>query len=163
VPSSADVEQVGRAFLLQDASGANFYVTMDDSYKFKVGDDLIILDSDTSTSSSENLGAITAIDRTTYVHMAKITTTSSISGAFTVALSACLQVEAGASSSNSYSEAIGILMSTVDTGKGENAKGAQAPMLISNAIVYKGAIPCYDAALLVDLNGVLDNNLIIIK
>lgn len=133
----------GRAYLV--AAGANgtalLYVTLDDSYKFAVGDDICI---DDNTTSAENLGAITAIDRTTYPHMAVITSTSNIGGtAFTVARKAYCNVEAGAS--NNYSVAVAILAKTVDTGTGVNAQGAVAPIILSNAILYEGTLTNLDS------------------
>jgi hypothetical protein len=159
VPSSADPNQVGRAFLVATATGTTAYMTMDDSYKFKVGDDVIIGDSGTTC---ENLGAITAIDRTSYVHMAKITFTATISGAFTVSESAFLCVEAG-DNTNLYSDAVGILGSSVDTGYGEKAKGALAPMILSNAVLYYNACVNIDAAALVDLGGSQSGLFLILK
>ena len=158
-PDSSDVTQKGRAFILQTASGTSVYVTQDDSYKFEVGDDLIIKDTGTAV---ENLGAITAIDRTTYVHMAVITFTATISGAFTVAESAAVHVEGG-DATNYYSDCVGILASTVDTGTGENAKGALAPMVISNAILYEGVCEGLDAAAKTDISASSNGNLLVIK
>jgi len=159
VPASSDVNQKGRAFLLQTASGTSVYVTQADSYKFAVGDDLIIGDSGTAC---ENLGAITAIDRTTYQHLAVITFTATISGSFTVAQSAWVAVEAG-DSSNGYSDAVGVLIASVDTGTGEKAKGALAPMLLSNAVLYYGLLPNVDAAALTDLSASQDGRFMVIK
>ena len=160
VPSSADPYQQGRAFLVADAGTSTLvYVTQNDSYKFVVGDDLIIDDDDTA---AENLGAITSINRTTYLHMAVINFTSSISGDFDVTNNAWVGVEAG-DSSNLYSDAVGILIASVDTGTGENAKGAVGPMLISNAILYYGLIFNSDAAALVDLSASADVKFIYLK
>ena len=139
----------GRAYLVADATAVNYvYVTLDDSYKFTVADDLIIVDDSTTV---ENLGAITAIDRTTYPHMAKITATSTISGTFTTADFAYVCVEAG-DSSNNYSDAVGVLEKTVDTGTGSTAKGAIATMILKNAIVYSGMLANVDAAARTDLS-----------
>ena len=151
-PLSSDTDQVGGAFLVADAATCYQYVTMDDSYKFKVGDDIIIYDANTATTAAENLGAITAIDRTTYRHMAMITTTSNISGAFTVAQSACIHVECGADTSNGYSDCCGILGSSVDAGTGESAKGAVANMIIKNAMLYNGLCTNVDAAARADIS-----------
>lgn len=140
----------GRAYLVANTGTTDtyVYVSMDDSYKFAVGDDLIIND---NTTSAENLGAITAIDRTTYPHMAKITATTAIGGtAFTTARYAYVCVEAG-DSSNNYSDAVGILEKTVDTGTGSTAKGAIATMILKNAIVYSGMLANVDAAARTDL------------
>lgn len=133
----------GRAYLVQAGTNATklLYVTMDDSYKFIVGDDICI---DDNTTNAENLGAITAIDRTTYPHMAVITSTSNIGGtAFTTARKAYVCVEAGAS--NNYSVAVAILAKTVDTGTGVNAKGAVAPIILSNAVLYDGMLTNCDS------------------
>jgi hypothetical protein len=143
IPAIGDANQKGRAFLVSNPSTVNYvYVTQEDSYKFKVADDLIIGDSGTSC---ENLGAITAIDRTTYVNMAKITFTATISGTFTASESAWVAVEAG-TASNGYSDVVGILGASVDTGVGEKAKGALAPMIIKNAMLYYGLLTNIDAA-----------------
>ena len=158
--NAADPTQVGRAFLVQDAGTSTIvYVTQNDSYKFVVADDLCIDDDNTS---DENLGAITSIDRTTYTQMAIIHFTTSISGDFDVSQNACVFVEAG-DSSNHYSDAVGILIASVDTGIGENAKGAVAPMLISNAILYYGLLPNIDAAALTDLSATADARLMYLK
>ena len=151
-PSSADTDQIGGAFLVADAATKYQYVTMNDSYKFVVGDDIIIYDANTATTTAENLGAITAIDRTTYTHMAMITTTSNISGAFTVAQSACIHVECGADNTNGYSDCAGICGSSVDTGTGADAKGAVTNMIVKNAMLYNGLCTNVDAAARTDIS-----------
>jgi hypothetical protein len=134
----------GRAFLVAAGTNAtnSLYVTMDDSYKFLVGDDICIGD---NVTADENLGKITAIDRTTYPHMAVITSTANIgSTAFTVARKAYVCVEAGAS--NGFSVAVAMLAKSVDTGTGVNAQGAVSPIIISNAVLYTGMLTNCDAA-----------------
>jgi len=141
-----------RAYLVAAGTNATYllYVTIDDSYKFVVGDDVII---DDNVTAAENLGKITAIDRTTYPHMAMMTTTAAIGGtAFTVARKAHVKVEAG-DSSNNYSDAIGILAVSRNTGTGVNAQGANAPIILSNAILYAGMLINLDAAAKVDIGG----------
>lgn len=164
LPDAADPNhQLAAAFLVADAATVYLYVTMDDSYKFVVGDDIIILDDNTYAASSENLGAIVSIDRTTYLHMALITVTDSISGAFAVANNACIHVEAGAVSTNSYSVAVGVLMHTVNTGVGANAKGAVAPMILSNAMLYNGLLTNMIAQARTDLGASVDGQFLIMK
>lgn len=141
----------GRAYLVSNTGTTDtfVYVTLDDSYKFAVGDDIIIHD---NTTAAENKGAITAIDRTTYPHMAKITFTTAIGGtAFTTARKAYVKVEGG-DSSNSYSDAVAILAKSVDTGTGVNAQGAVSPIILSNAILYEGMLTNLDAAAKTDLS-----------
>jgi hypothetical protein len=141
----------GRAYLVANTGTTDtfVYVSMDDSYKFNVGDDLIIND---NTTAAENLGAITAIDRSTYPHMAKITATTAIGGtAFTTARFAHVLVEAG-TSSNLYSDCVGILEKSVDTGMGVNAKGAVATLILGNCVLYEGMLTNLDSAAKTDLS-----------
>ena len=141
----------GRAYLVANSGTTDkfVYVTMDDSYKFNVGDDLIIND---DTTAKENLGAITAIDRTSEPHRAKVTATASIGGtAFTTARKAYVAVEAGVAGNN-YSDCVGILEKTVDCGVGSNAKGAVATMIIGNCVLYTGMLTNFDAAAIVDVS-----------
>lgn len=146
----------GRAYLVSGPSAgqAAVFVSMNDSYKFAVGDDLIIEDDNTT---SENLGAITAIDRTTYPHMAQITATTNISGAFATANKAYVCVEAG-NDSNTYSDCVGILEKSVDTGEGQYAKGALSTLIIGNCVLYTGMLTNVDAAALVDVSGATFGN-----
>lgn len=164
VPDSSSEAQKGNAFIVTDGTAAAIcYVTMEDSYKFVVGDDLIAYDTNTSTTSAIELGAITAIDRTTHVHMAKITFTANITTGITVALSGAVHVECGADNTNGFSDCAGILGSTVDTGKGENSQGALAPMIMSNAILYTGSCEGLDTAAKTDISATESGNLLIIK
>ena len=141
----------GRAYLVASThtTTPDVYVTMDDSYKFNVGDDLIIKD---RTRTVENLGAITAIDRTSERQRAKITATTNIGGtAFTTALDAYACVEAG-TAANYHSDCVGILEKSVDTGVGINAKGALATMIWGNCVLYEGMLTNKDAAAITDLS-----------
>ncbi len=141
----------GRAFLVADTDGSAYTarVTIADSYKFSVGDDLIIND---NTTTKENLGAITGIDRTTYANFAVIThTTVAGATAFTTARFAHVLVEAGVAGNN-YSDCVGILEKTVHTGIGENAKGAVATLILGNCVLYEGLLLNFDAAAKTDLS-----------
>ena len=135
----------GRAYLVSNSGTTDkfVYVTIDDSYKFKVGDDVIIND---DTTSAENVGAVTAIDRTTYTHMAKITFTTAIGGtAFTTARFAYLTLEG-------YDTCAGILEKSVDTGTGKNAKGALATLILGNCVLYTGTLLNVDSAARTDIS-----------
>jgi len=150
---AAGVEDLfGAAFLVSDPStGTTGYVTMDDSYKFAVGDHLVAGDSDLSNT---DLGAITAIDRTTYTHMAAITVTNSF-GSETIAKGAVITIQS--TTDSPYVKAVGILKATVDCGTGENAKGAQGVLVIKNAMLYKNCLYNYNADVLADLTGAAEN------
>lgn len=143
----------GRAYLVSNlASGeTSGEVSISDSYKFAVGDDVIIVDDD----SAANGGAIASIDRTTYSNRAVIAFTSAVTDGSPTADNAYMCVEAGGGSNN-YSDCVGILAKSVDTGEGSTAKGALAPIIISNAILYGGALVNFDSAARTDL-GSSDN------
>ena len=152
----------GRAYLVADgaASGNDVYVTQDDSYKFQIGDDLIIND---DTTSAENLGAITAIDRDTDQSRAKITFTTAIGGtAFTTARKANVFVEAG-TSGNNYSDCVGILEKSVHTGTGVRAAGAVATLILGNCVLYDGLLTNFDAAAKTDVSASTFGQFVYIK
>ena len=134
----------GRAYLVAEGTNATYvvYVTMDDSYKFIIGDDIIIND---DVTTRENLGAITAIDRVTDVNRAKITFTTVIGGtAFTVARKAYVAIEAGAAGNN-HSDCVGLLEKSVHAGIGSRAEGAVATLILGNAVLYDGLLTNFDS------------------
>lgn len=154
------IASAGRAFLVTTASGGTTVeVSLEDSYKFAVGDDLIIEDDNTT---AENLGAITAIDRTTYTNKAVITVTATISGSFAAANHAYVAVEAG-DSSNTFSDCVGVLEKSVDTGTGSTAKGALSTLIVSNAILYEGMLTYCDAAAKTDISASSVGQYLVIK
>ena len=74
--------------------------------------------------------------------------------AITVANGGCVFIQTA--SGAPYSQARGILKSTVDTGTGENAKGAQGALVIGNAMLYLNSLYCYstgDDDILADMTG----------
>lgn len=132
----------GRAYLIADSGTANklLDVTLADSYKFAVGDDIILVD---DTTAAENLGAVASIARNNY--MATITVTTNIGAtSFTTARHAYIIVE-GADT------AVGILEKSVDTLSGEDALDANTTLILGNAVLYGGVITLLDAASLSDL------------
>jgi len=141
-----------RAYLVASSGTTDkyVYVSMTDSYKFQVGDDIVIND---NTTAREDLGAITAIDRTSENHRAKITFTAAIGGtAFTTARDAYVIVQAASGNSNNYSDCVGILMKSLDTGTGENAKGAIGELILGNCVLYTGTLTNVDAAAKTDIS-----------
>lgn len=145
----------GRAYLVADSGTgtASVHVAMADSYKFSVGDDLVVND---DTTAAQNLGAITAIDRTTYTHMAVITATTNITTSFTTARHAYATIEG-------YDTCVGILEKTVDTGDDENAAGALATLILGNCVLYTGALLNVDSAARTDLSAIAFGNFTYIK
>lgn len=141
----------GRAFLVADThtTTPDFYVSQEDSYKFAVGDDLIVND---DTTAAENIGVITAIDRDSDVSRAKITGTTNIGGtAFTVARKACVSIEAG-DNTNGYSDCVGILEKSIHAGSGVRSAGAVATLILGNAVLYDGLLTNLDAAAKTDIS-----------
>lgn len=162
MPDTISTTDTGRTFLTQTpgASDSFVYVPLDDSYRFAVGDDIVIGYATTYT----NGGAITAIDRTTYPNQAKITFTTAFAGtgaSYTVAAKACCWPECG--TSGKYSTAKYILEQAVDTGNDEDAKGALASVVISNATLYKGNLTNYDSQAATDLSATTDGQYLILK
>jgi hypothetical protein len=152
----------GLSYLTTDgAASTSVYVTMEDSYKFAVGDHLGAADSDTDGASCIDLGAITAIDRTTYSHIALITVTNNVTTAITVANGGCVFIQSKTTAP--FVAAAGILAGAVDTGTGENSKGGQGNLILGNAVLYKGALYNYDAEVQTDLGNVEDGNLVYLK
>jgi hypothetical protein len=152
----------GRAYLVANSGTTDkfVYVTIDDSYKFAVGDDLIIND---DTTTAENLGAITAIDRTSETQRAKITATTAIGGtAFTTARKAYVCVEAG-DNSNNYSDAVGILEMSLDTGLGKNCVGAHGSLIWGNCVLYEGMLTLLDSAAKTDLSSTSKGQYLMIR
>ena len=134
----------GRAYLVADgAANTSAYVAMNDSYKFVVGDHVYAVDSD---DSDVDCGAITAINRTTYPHMAVITVTNNVTVGITVAKFGYLYTK-GADT------CVGILEMAVDTGVGAAAADANATLVVSNAILYTGCLINLDATGLSDISG----------
>lgn len=142
-------EARGLAYMVADQGGASedIYVTMDDSYKFAVGDHVATTDSD---GTSVDGGAISEIDRTTYSHMAVITVGETL-GARTVAKGACVFIQTYATAAP-YVLATGILKGAVNTGVGENAKGGQGVLVVGKAMLYKDNLYCYNSDALTDLS-----------
>jgi len=132
-------------------------VKMEDSYRFQVGDHLCACDTDNTMT---DLGAITAIDRTTYSHIAVLTVTNNCATA-TVAKGAIIYHQQ--TTSSPFVLAKGALLSSVDTGTGENAKGAQGTLVLSNAILYAGSILGYNSDVETDLGSSLDGKYVILK
>lgn len=143
-----------RAYLLQDgAASTSIYISIDDSYKFVVADDLLGWDDNTGPTA---IGAIASIDRTTYPNYALVVGTGNVGTDIDLS-------DFGYVSTEGSDTADGVLMNSVDTGVGVNAQGAIANMIISNAVLYRAALRNYDAGVLTDLTASLTGQYIIIK
>jgi len=168
VPYTSEVLEAGLTTLFGLAyltspglNSTTIYVTMADSYKFAVGDHLGAGDSALDNTSAIDLGAITAIDRTTYTHIAAITVTNSLTSAVTLAQGGCVWIQTATAAPFSYAK--GFLNGAIDTGIGANAKGGSGGLILGNAVLYKGALYGYDTGAYTDLGNVEDGNLIYLK
>lgn len=160
--TAASDEGNAKAYLAADGvdTEAIVYTTVPASYKFEVGDSLII---DADGQTPQDLGAITAIDRTDASGTrAKITATDAISGAvFTMASSANVYLKSATSAP--FAEAKYILDKDIDTGEGENAEGAITSVVVNNAILYETTLVGYDDAAATDLGTTEDGRFVILK
>jgi len=153
-----------RAYGVADvANGSDeYYCTLDDAAKFKVGSELILVRNDGGSPDYHDGGAITAVDTTTERHRAKITFTNATADAnFSTANMVNAYVKSGAA--GKFSDAAWVLDQDVDTGTGEGALGANASVVISNAILYKNSMVGYDAAAQTALGVVEDGQHLILK
>ena len=158
---------VARAIADVANGAAVVYVTMADSYKFQIGDSLILAQDATFLDG----GAITAIDRTTDNWRAKITfTTATAVATYTMANNTHCYPKAG--TAGKFCKAFCICDSGVDTGYGADDEAGTIPqgglgsIVFKNATLYKNSLVDFDAQALTDLGDVTKafafNNLIVI-
>ena len=162
-PAVASATDQARAFLTSDVSAAatTLKVPIADSYKFAVGDEIVMHEPDAGTPTYDDCGAITAIDVTTYPGIAEITFTNALANPGTVANGANIYHKTAAASP--YSAASFICDQDVFTGSEDTAMGANTSVVISNAILYKSALVGYDSAAATALGIVEDGNHAILK
>jgi len=145
------------------ASSTTILCDLERSWAFKVGDEILI---DDNNSSPEGL-TISAIDRTTYDYQASLTV-DSISGTFTAAALAYIYLRHGGGTGDSSGHVAGqnyaqyILDQTIDTGF-EDQGGALGSVVVSNAILYQDAVVNADTAAIADLSLVSDGIFYILK
>lgn len=137
---------IGGAYIVTDGlSDTNVVVTMADSYKFAVGDHLGAVDSD---EAPVDLEAIASIDRTSYSHIAVIVAGQNLTSGITVGNGGFVHIQTD--TSTPFTTAKGFLLVGVDTGVGENAKGADGVIIVSHAQIRHSLILNYDAGALAD-------------
>jgi hypothetical protein len=148
----------GVTYVTQDlAVNKLAYVKMEDSYRFVVGDHICGLDTDDTETDA---GAIVSIDRTTYSHVAVITVSTNFATATVIKGAIIFHQQ---TTGDPFVLAKGFLLSSVDTGIGENSKGAQATLVLSNAIVYTAALLGYNSDVTTDLGSSSDGKFTIFK
>lgn len=149
---------IGIAPIVQNSSSGHVYVSLDDAYKFEVGDELY-LDND-SDEGPISAGAITDIDVTTSTLYADITTGAFTATNVTVAKKAYAHIVTG--TSGEYTTAAYVLDADIDTGVGEDAAGAISSVVVSNAVLYRYNMTNLTAAAITSL-GVIDGRFFILK
>jgi len=121
---------------------------------------------DMDTVDAENLGAITAIDRTAVNStQAKITFTTAITNYanFTTGYYGNVYVKSADEASTPFAGAKYILDKDIDTGVGSYALGAISSVVISNAILYMYSLVGFDSAAATDLGTTSDGRFVILK
>jgi hypothetical protein len=150
---------IGVTLLVQDAATNTLKVSISDSYRFVVGDELIV--NAITTGGEQATGAITVIDRTTDPRWATITAILATVTNLTVANTAYCYVKAAAATP--FTTAFSIIDKDIDTGYGESAAGALTSIVISNAIVYTGSLVNATSEALTSLGAVQDGQHTILK
>lgn len=149
---------IGIAPMVANSSSGTVYVSIADSYKFIVGDQLYF--ENTAGDGLVNCGVISAIDRTTDSTRAAITTDAFTATNGTIAKHAYVYIKTG---STPFSIAKYILDKDIDTGTGEDAVGALGTVVISNAALYSASLINCTAAAITSLGAVVDGQLTILK
>lgn len=149
---------IGISPIVADGVTGSVKVSIADSYKYQVGDDLVA--ENNAGEGPLALGAISAITRTD-ARFAIITCGAYTATNITVAKNAYIYTEAGAS--DPWSTATFIIDKDIDTGVGEEAAGAQTSVVISNAVLYTSSLVNATSEALAAIGGVLDGQHIILK
>lgn len=164
VPPAADfslastTNSMGAARMVANSATGHVYVSIEDSYKFVVGDQIYF--QNTTPDGLVDCGVITAIDRTTSSIMADISCGAFTATNGTVAKNSYVYVVSGGTP---FSIAKFILDKDVNTGVGEGAVGALAPVIISNAILYTSSLVNLTAAAITSLGAIQDGPHTILK
>jgi hypothetical protein len=159
---SASAKVYGIAYITVDGVASTaVYMTKEDSYKFAVGDHLAAADTTTYSGSAVDLGAITAIDRTTYGGNALVTVSNNLTTGILMTRAGWVFIQSKTTAPFAATE--GILFASVDTGVGENSKGGDGALILGNAMLYTGLLYNYDATVLTELSATASGNLMIMK
>lgn len=148
---------IGVAPMIADGATGHVYVTIEDSYKFIVGDQIYF--QNTAGDGLVDCGVITAIDRTD-PRRADIACGAYTATNATLAKSAYVYIKTGATP---FSIAKYILDKDIDTGTGEDAVGALGSVVLSNAMLYTGSLINATAPALTSLGAITDGPHTIIK
>lgn len=162
VPLSGDVvlgevSAIGVSPVVLDSIANHIYVSLQDSYKYAVGD-FLWADNDSDEGPISG-GVISVIDRTTSTIYADITVAALTETNVTVAKKSYVYTMAGAGGNN---EATYVLDQDIDTGVGSEALGALSSVVVSNCILYKNSMINLTDEAIADL-GVVDGRFFIMK
>lgn len=148
---------IGVAPVVLDSTANHAFVSLNDSYKFEVGD-FLWADNDSDDGPISG-GVISAIDRLTSTLYADITVAALTETNVTVVKKSYVYVMGGSGGNN---VAAYILDKDIDTGYGSEALGALTSVVVSNAILYKNSLINMTAAAITAL-GVVDGRFFILK
>jgi hypothetical protein len=130
--------------------------------RFVVGEKCILVRNNSGNMAYSDGGAIISAAKVNeYSALITFTDALGTDANFTTANYASAFVESDASTP--YSTAVYILDKDTDTGVGEDAKGANVSVVISNAILYTTSLIHWDAAAVTDMSAVTDGQHTILK
>lgn len=167
---NAGQKVVGKSFLTADlpTTTSFIYVSYMDSVRFVVGEDIVLMRSNSGTAAYFDGGAITGI---TYPssNIAKIAFTNASTDAnFTMANYACAYPKSGVTTK--FNKAVYVMDEFLDTGLGpvantapNTAVGGLASCVIGNAVLYYGRLINIDSGAITDLGGTVDGQFFYIK
>ena len=159
IPDVIDIDKdFGRIELVTGCNAANtFQIWTEDSGKLKVGDVIVLTDTD-GTYEEATVSALAAYDDKRWtVTLSGVTTANFEIGA----KKANCYLKSGASGKRSTAKYL--LDQDTFTGGYDNPNGALASVFLSNGIVYKASCSGLDATALSALNGVEDGMFAIFK
>lgn len=134
------------------------------SYRFAVGDELALADNANYSdqgSGAVDLGAITAIDRTTYPHKAVVTVTNAAGAVYAVSDGAAIFHKTAAATP--FTKARALLYGGAQTGESADAAGAQAFAVLSNFVVYHTGLKNLDDTAVADMSAEKIQNMLIVR
>lgn len=148
---------IGIAAMVANGSSGSVFVSIADSYKFVIGDQIYF--QNTAGDGLVDCGAITNITRTDPI-MATITCSAYSAGNATLAKHAYIYVVSG---STPFSIAKYILDKDIDTGTGEDAVGGLGSVILSNAMLYTASLINCTAEARTSLGAITDGQHTILK
>ena len=157
VPDTIAATDKGRLMLVTGCNATDtFQIWKEDSGKVKVGDVIVLTDTDGTYEEATVSAVATVNDRISSVTLGGNTT-----GNFELAKSACCYLKAGASGKRSTAKYV--LDQDTFAGEYDNPNGAQVSVFVSNGILYGASLVGHDSTAATALGSTTDGQFVIIK